>query len=122
LLLQADMSDIMPFIPNFGVNKYIISVWNNHAYDRPGRINSAVGKHISSPRSPVGRVKISYEKNLEVLNLLIVMVTKCSGLVGLWQGYQILQQASPVCPANFTASFKHCIHNTYISGSFMTFN
>jgi hypothetical protein len=26
LLLQADMSDIMPFIPNFGVNKYIISV------------------------------------------------------------------------------------------------
>jgi hypothetical protein len=38
------------------------------------------------------------------------MVTTFSGLVGLWQDYQILQVhvASPVCPANFTTSFKHC--------------
>jgi hypothetical protein len=27
LLLQSYMSDIMPFIPNFGVNKYIIHVY-----------------------------------------------------------------------------------------------
>ena len=29
--LQSDMSDIMPFIPNFGVNKYIIC--KNYLYD-----------------------------------------------------------------------------------------
>jgi hypothetical protein len=64
-----------------------------------------VGKHISSSRCPAGydlknsidlpvsqyvwyvkEEKISSEKNLEVLNLLIVMVTKFSGLAGLWQG------------------------------------
>jgi hypothetical protein len=38
------------------------SVWNiNHAPDRPGRLNSAVGEHISSPRRLAGRVKISSE-------------------------------------------------------------
>jgi hypothetical protein len=58
------------------------SVWNNQAPDSPRRIDSAAGEHISSPR----RVKISSEKNLEVLNLLMVMVTKFSGLVTHWQG------------------------------------
>jgi hypothetical protein len=43
-----------------------------------------------------------YLKKIAVINK-----KKNSGLVGLWQGYQILQVASPVCPANFTASFKH---------------
>jgi hypothetical protein len=70
-------------------------------------INSTVGEHTSSPRRPAGHVKIFSEKNVEVLNLLIVMATTFSGLVGVWQGQQILQVASPVCPANFTASFKH---------------
>jgi hypothetical protein len=78
------------------------SVWNNHVPDLPGRINAAAGEHILSPGRPAGRLE-----NLEVLNLLIVMVTKFSGLVGLWQGQQILQVASHVCPAKFTVSFKH---------------
>jgi hypothetical protein len=58
---------------------WICSVWNNHTHDRSGSIKSAAGDHISLPR----RVKISFKKNLEVLNLLIVIVTKFSGLVDL---------------------------------------
>jgi hypothetical protein len=55
--------------------------------DRLRLINSAAGEHIIPlPRRPARRVQISSEKNLEVLNLLIVMVTKFSGLVGLSQG------------------------------------
>jgi hypothetical protein len=53
--------------------------------DRLGRINSAAGEHLSSLKSLAKRVKISSEKNLEVLNLGITNeIFRASGsLAGL---------------------------------------
>jgi hypothetical protein len=80
---------LVPFLSDFDLKWYFLlnhicvnyvnsntgmsSVWNKNAPDHPGHINSATGEHISSPRCLSGHVKISSEKNLEVLNLLIVM-------------------------------------------------
>jgi hypothetical protein len=67
--LDGNFQHVDAFLCLFGLFSVVIlshgSVWNNHAPDRPRRINSAAGEHISSPSHPAGRVKISSEKNLD---------------------------------------------------------
>ena len=67
-LKQVSMHNHSEQFQNVKKNSQLIlwfySVWN-HEPDHQGRITSAVGEHISSPRRPAGHVNIFSEKNLK---------------------------------------------------------